>query len=423
MLIQFRFKNFKSFKDDSILDMSAAKITEHADRVIKVGNEKLLPAAAIFGANACGKSNIIEAFKYMTDYVRNSLLYGNDIYNYKSDIKKPKYSPFLFDEVSQSAESSFEVYFIENEINKIITYNYGFTLNKAGVVEEWLNSKAKSAHSFKSVFYRNGDKIDLSGISKESRKLIDISLEKEVLIVSLAAKLKIAELNPITRWFFNINFPSGRFTKTQGNNFKLGELPKDFALKKSVQEDIVKYFSTFDDSIIGFYPEVVEGNSENYDDVVKIETIHRDITGNEIRLPLEDESDGTLKMMALYPALQETLKNGGVMFVDELNAQLHPLLVRAFLIMFLNPEINVNQAQLVFTTHDSWQLANNILRRDEIWFVEKGRDGASSIYSLADFTDESGTKIRKDENYEKNYLLGKYGAIPIFSKNVFIKGQ
>ena len=109
--------------------------------------------------------------------------------------------------------------------------------------------------------------------------------------------------------------------------------------------------------------------------------------------------------------------------MDELNAQLHPLLVRAFLIMFLNPEINVNHAQLVFTTHDSWQLANNILRRDEIWFVEKGRDGASSIYSLADFTDESGTKIRKDENYEKNYLLGKYGAIPIFSKNVFIKGQ
>ena len=117
-------------------------------------------------------------------------------------------------------------------------------------------------------------------------------------------------------------------------------------------------------------------------------------------------------MFALYPMLQDVLSTGGVLFVDELNARLHPLLVRTFVITFLNPEINTRHAQLIFTSHDSWQLNGNMLRRDEIWFTEKDYDGVSTLYSLADFVDEDGVKIRKDENYEKNYLLGKYGAIP-----------
>ena len=116
-------------------------------------------------------------------------------------------------------------------------------------------------------------------------------------------------------------------------------------------------------------------------------------------------------MFSLYPELQEALKNGGVFFVDELNARLHPLLVRNFILTFLNPEVNVNHAQLVFTTHDTWQLSNQLLRRDEIWFTEKDDMGLSTLYSLADFI-EDGSRIRKDESYEKNYLLGKYGAIP-----------
>lgn len=129
-------------------------------------------------------------------------------------------------------------------------------------------------------------------------------------------------------------------------------------------------------------------------------------------IPLELESAGTLKMFALYPELQEVLEKGSVFFIDELNARLHPLLVRNFLLTFLNPEINTNHAQLVFTTHDTWQLSNQLLRRDEIWFVEKDEEGVSTLYSLADFVDEDGTRIRKDESYEKNYLIGKYGAIP-----------
>lgn len=117
-------------------------------------------------------------------------------------------------------------------------------------------------------------------------------------------------------------------------------------------------------------------------------------------------------MFALYPELHEVLQNGGVYFIDELNARLHPLLVRNFVLTFLNPEINTTHAQLIFTTHDTWQLSNQLLRRDEIWFTEKDEQGLSTLYSLADFVDEDGARIRKDESYKKNYLLGKYDAIP-----------
>ena len=139
------------------------------------------------------------------------------------------------------------------------------------------------------------------------------------------------------------------------------------------------------------------------------------------QIPLGEESAGTLKMFALYPELQEVLKKGSVLVIDELNARLHPLLVRNFVLTFLNPKININHAQLIFTTHDTWQLSNQLLRRDEIWFTEKDSNGLSTLYSLADFQNDEGMKIRKDESYEKNYLIGKYGAIPALKSIEILK--
>ena len=128
-------------------------------------------------------------------------------------------------------------------------------------------------------------------------------------------------------------------------------------------------------------------------------------------------------MFTLYPVLQDTLEQGGVLMVDELNARLHPLLVRNVILTFLNPIINTKHAQLIFTTHDAWQLSNDLLRRDEIWFTEKDKAGVTTLYSLADFVDEDGDKIRKDENYGKNYLLGKYGGIPEMKYFDMFKGE
>ncbi|MFQ6794588.1 ATP/GTP-binding protein [Thomasclavelia sp.] len=412
MLIQFSFKNFRSFKDDATIDLSATKITEFNNRVIEIGNEKLLPVAAIFGANASGKSNVQLAFRYMRAYVINSFGFGGDAKEKKNKSNFLKPTPFLFDNSSKNSESVFEVYFIEDESDKFKSYNYGFSIDALGVKEEWLNTRAKTARGdFKSLFYRNRDEneLDLSGLPKKSQENILTALEKETLVVSLGAKLKVQALKKIRDWF--LKHEIANFGDPLENFVLSRYIPDGFDEDKKVRQAVLNYFSSFDESIVDF--EVEKVKDEDGDEHLNVKALHKVIGSNEmVALPLKEESAGTLKMLSLYPSFQEVMETGGVFFIDELNSRLHPLLVRNFLISFLDPKINKNHAQIIFTTHDSWTLANNLLRRDEIWFTEKDQDGISSLYSLADFSDEDGMKIRKDENYEKNYLLGKYGAIP-----------
>lgn len=420
MLIQFNFKNFKSFREEATLDLSAAKMTEFSDRVVTIGSEKILPVAAIYGANASGKSNIYNAFEYMSDYVANSFQYGDE--EEKFETFRP--TPFLFDSTSANAESSFEVYFTLPGDKTERIYDYGFCVNKEGVTEEWLNSKAKTARKYSTVFYRGNsdEEIDLSGFPKSSRDNIQVALERQVLIISLGAKLKIGKCKAIRDWFLSNEFTD--FGNPFTNYFLSRRLPKGFVEDKSVQEKVVEYFASFDEHIKGFIIEKVPQEAEFQEETYKINALHKMIDSDEMaEIPMGSESSGTLKMFALYPELQEVLEKGSVFFIDELNARLHPLLVRNFLLTFLNPEINTNHAQLVFTTHDTWQLSNRLLRRDEIWFVEKDERGISNLYSLADFVDEDGARIRKDESYEKNYLIGKYGAIPELKRIDILKKE
>lgn len=395
MLIQFRFQNFKSFRDDTILDLSATKTTDHSNHVVSFGTERLLPAAAIFGANASGKSNVLEAFRFMKTYVMNSFNYGGD-----SDKKtrKLKHMPFLFDSASCGAVSSFEVYFIRGGVNHSTTCNYGFTLNQDGVQEEWLNT-AKSEEDTQQIFYRKGAHLDLSGLPEKIRENIRSSLEQEVLVVSLGAKLKMDLLKEVRDWFYEIEFLN---FGVPGEDVLLSRI-----MPASLDTAAVSYLSVFDPSIVDF--QVEKDNSGEYRNVY---ALHRAKNGATISLPLEQESSGTLKMLTLYPYLQSTLRRGGVLFVDELNSRLHPLLARTFLLTFLNPQINTSHAQIIFTTHDAWQLSNKLFRQDEVWFTAKDEEGVSTLYSLADFPDEEGTS-QSAEDYGENYLLGKYGAIPI----------
>lgn len=416
MLIQFNFENFRSFRDEVNLDLSATKMTEFSGRVAAVGGEKILSVAAIYGANASGKSNIYHAFEYMSEYVINSFRYGDE----GETFAQYRPTPFLFDSTSENAESSFEVYFTMPEDKTEKTYNYGFCVGKEGITEEWLNTKAKSARKFSQVFYRSEDELDLSGLPKNSRNNIEISLERQVLVVSLGAKLKIAKCKGIRDWFYANEFAD--FGDAVSNFFLSRRLPKGFVKDKDVQKKVVEYFASFDEHIQDFDIEKAQYEGDTKDEIYKINALHKKIDSKEMaQIPLGEESAGTLKMFALYTELQEVLSKGSVFFIDELNARLHPLLVRNFVLTFLNPEININHAQLIFTTHDTWQLSNQLLRRDEIWFTEKNKEGLSSLYSLADFLDEDGVKIRKDENYEKNYLVGKYGAIPVL-KSIDILG-
>lgn len=420
MLIQFSFKNFKSFRDEATLDLSAAKMTEFSDRVVSEGNDKILPMAAIYGANASGKSNIYNAFGYMADYVIESFKYGDE----EEKFEEYRPTPFLFDSVSNDAESSFEVYFTIPGDKAEKTYNYGFCVDRHGVTEEWLNVKAKTARKYASVFYRSTeeDTLDLSGLPKSSRDNIQVALEKQVLIVSLGAKLKVNKCKDIRDWFMANEFAD--FGDPFTNFFLSRRLPKGFVDDNSVQKKVIEYFASFDDHINDFEIEKLPNDADSKEETYKISSLHKKIDSDTFAaIPLSMESAGTLKMFALYPELQDVLEKGSVFFIDELNARLHPLLVRNFLLTFLNPEINTRHAQLIFTTHDTWQLSNQLLRRDEVWFTEKDEQGISKLYSLADFVDESGARIRKDESYEKNYLIGKYGAIPTLKSIDIFKGE
>lgn len=420
MLIQFSFKNYKSFRDEATLDLSAAKMTEFSDRVVSEGNDKILPMAAIYGANASGKSNIYNAFGYMADYVIESFKYGDE----EEKFEEYRPTPFLFDSVSNDAESSFEVYFTIPGDKTEKTYNYGFCVDRHGVTEEWLNVKAKTARKYASVFYRSTeeDTLDLSGLPKNSRDNIQVALEKQVLIVSLGAKLKVNKCKDIRDWFMANEFAD--FGDPFTNFFLSRRLPKGFVDDNSVQKKVIEYFASFDEHIKDFEIEKLPHDADSKEETYKISSLHKKIDSDTFAaIPLSMESAGTLKMFALYPELQDVLEKGSVFFIDELNARLHPLLVRNFLLTFLNPEINTRHAQLIFTTHDTWQLSNQLLRRDEVWFTEKDELGISKLYSLADFVDESGARIRKDESYEKNYLIGKYGAIPTLKSIDIFKGE
>ncbi len=423
MLIQFNFKNYKSFREEVSLDMSATKISEHQSHVVSLAKDKLLKVATIYGANAAGKSNVYDAFKYMTYYVLNSFKFGgeNDS-KQKEGQSYDEVTPFLFDNISRSEPTIFEVFFIENKDTTEKTYQYGFSINSEEVLEEWLFFKAKTAKEYKTVFYRKkGEPIDYSGIKKGSDN-IDISLEKEVLIVSLGAKLKIAKLKMIRDWFLKNEVVD--FGDPFENLFRNRTLPKNFVDDSSVQKKVVEYLGSFDEAIQDFKVEREVGRPDKDTEKIKFSALHS-ISDSEdlVALPFSDESSGTQKMFSLYQPIHDTLENGSTLFVDELNGRLHPLLVRDIILTFVNPETNKYNAQLIFTTHDIWQLSNDLLRRDEIWFVEKDSNGVSELYSLADFVDEEGTKIRKDEVYAKNYLLGKYGAIPKLKLLDMLKGE
>ena len=409
MLLQFNFKNYKSFKDDVTLDLTATKITEFSNHVVSIANDKVLPVSAIFGANASGKSNVYEAFRFMAMYTIFSFEYGGSTEESKVVDRTLKTTPFLFDSNSKNAESSFEIFFIDNDDPKEKTYNYGFSLDQNRITEEWLNVRAKTSKGeFKRIFYRSLTEKDLSGIPTKSRENINVALQDETLIVSLGSKLKVKELSFVRDWFLKCECTN--FGNTIENYILSSMLPNNFANDRNVQKKVIKYLSAFDPSIIDFVVKKIEVDNDEYYSVM---AVHKMIDSNDTEsIPLKDESSGTQKMFTLYQKFHDALESGGTLFIDELNARLHPLLVRSILVMFLNPEINTNKAQLIFTTHDAWQLSNNLLRRDEIWFTDKDERGVSTLYSLADFVDEDGVKIRKDESYEKNYLLGKYGAIP-----------
>jgi AAA15 family ATPase/GTPase len=411
MLLQFRFRNYRSFRDEAVLLLTATKCTEYAHHVREVCGEKALPVACVYGANASGKSNVYRAFEFMCLYVLYSFAYGNENKRRPNDVRLTL-EPFRFDKSSPYTDSTFEVIFSDtSEKGAERLYQYGFSVNQTGITEEWLNSKAKTANAFKPLFTRINQKIEtFRGIPMKSKENLEIALENETLAVSLGAKLRIDAMKRVYGWFAKHEFVD--YGNPAENLILSSILPAGFDTDEAVQSSMLRYLASFDDSIKRFRVERVRRDSVEME-VFAVEAGHSTPGSDELSyIPLQEESSGTLKMFSLYSPLTSALANGGALFMDELNARLHPHLVRAFIQVFINPETTPRHAQLLLTTHDATQLSSNLFRRDEIWFTRKDASGASELYALAEFEDENGDKVRKDVNIEKNYIAGRYGAIP-----------
>ena len=411
MLLQFYFSNYRSFEGEGILDMRASGSNELSSHIRNSLNEKVLPVTAIYGANASGKSSVFEAFQFMIWCVLESLSFSDDN---KKNPYKLKVDSFKFSE-SREKPSEFEINYIDKKGKKELYYNYGFKIDNSGILEEFLASNTKTGvkrnEDYTYIFKRErNQKLYLDSSVEKFRENLEISLKDKTLLVSLGAKLNIDEFIRVRTWFINtevINFSNSLYGALLENI-----LPNNIIESEEVRKNLVSFINSFDDSIIDIEVEKISAIDENDKDNYRVFTIHKSDKGiSTARISMNEESSGTKKMFSLYQTLLDVLEKGGVFFADELDIKLHPLLMRNILLTFTDKEKNSNNAQLIFTTHNTIYMDMDLLRRDEIWFVEKD-NGVSKLYSLDDITNEKGEKVRKDSNYEKHYLLGNYGAIP-----------
>ena len=401
MLIQFNFKNYKGFKYETSLDMIATSLKEHQYNLIDTESEKILKIAAIYGANASGKSTIIEAFGFMNSFIINSFKYSTS----NIDIPLKRYA---FDKNSKQEPAEFEV-FIKYKNNE---YQYGFKIDNKRVLEEWLykrDFKSEKTTKYNTLFERVGKQIECSSQLKEAKSLALIT-EDNTLFLSICSNAKIPYVKEVMEWFNNTTIVDMGDCEVEGLITRgVSSTIED----REYQREIVRFLNAIDINIVDIRVEKVnlDGEKNKY----RIYSYHKIQDSNEsIEIPFYEESSGTQKMFALYSLFKHSIEVGIPIFIDELDAKLHPLLMKYILNMFHSEETNKRGAQLIYTAHDDFTLNKDIFRRDQIWFVEKDINSVVNLYSLAEYK-LGDKKIRNDASYNKDYLSGKYGAIPILN--------
>ena len=425
MLVEFRIKNFRSFRDEQVLSMVASSDTGLEGNCTPEDKLRLLKAAGIYGPNASGKSNLIRAIDIMRDIVLNSA-------NYKPGEKLPV-QPFLLDDESQKEPSTFEVIFYHGDIR----YQYGFSATKERIHEEWLLAYPKGRTSDKAqtwyhrTFSNRGTVWKFSSFLKGEKVQLKNNTRDNALFLSVAAQWNNKQLTTVYEWFKN----KLRVVPTK-ENFRpvtaelLLDTQKEEDLGKELKEFITDALQKadlgisgvnvkkriFDKNKINFPKDMPNEIREKFlkhleeESLLKVEMLHSNVhTKENVSLPMEEESDGTQRFFQLLGPWLEALSKGYTVFVDELEASLHSLLTRELITVFQSPRSNKNGAQLVFATHDVTLLDPELFRRDQIWFTEKDKNAGTQLYSMSDYKE----KPRKGEAMQKGYLAGRYGAIPI----------
>ena len=403
MLVQFSVKNYKSFRDLNVLSTAGVRsFKEHLISNTIAINEKdrLLKTVALYGNNASGKSNFLNAISIMKGVVINS--FGRSL-DEKNNEKFPLIK-FLLNTKSEAEPTTFEIVFLLEGVK----YRYGFRLDFDKVIEEWLfQTNVKEVQLFK----REEQKLKINksafaeGVDKEKNLL------NSVLFLTLNAQLKGELSSRIVHWFINTNHITGLNDRGY-NKYTTDKLKKDANFHHWVSQFLryleITNVSTRED-------ETKPSENAQKDKKIVLETHHRAYNEDNVfvdTIPFHldyMESEGTKKILYLLGPWYDTLRNGKILFVDELDSRLHPNMTKALINFF--HKFNKNKAQLIFATHDISILTHKTFRRDQIWFVEKDQFGASQLFSMADFKT---ARVRNKSAFDKNYLSGKYGAIPYF---------
>jgi AAA15 family ATPase/GTPase len=411
MLIEFQVENFRSFRGRQTLSMVASPATEHPNNTFDSGLkgfDRFLRSAAVYGPNAAGKTNLLRGLQFVQERVINS---ANTSSQYR-------YDPFKFSSSTRLAPSEFQVSFVQYGIR----YEYGFRMGSRRIEQEWLIEYVhqRGRMMFERRYDPRSDKSEwkFSSYLKGQRSTWSEATRPDALFLSTAIQLNSEQLGTVFEWFQKrLVVIVGPTTLNQSLTLQLLEDP-------SFKERLLPFLREADLNItdvqvereqvpaggvlLGTSPPMIhiQGNAPS---MVKVTLSHStDNSDESVGLDFNEESHGTKTLFMTAGAWLNVMSNGEVLLVDEIDTSLHPLLVRFLIQRFHSDKTNPRNAQLIFTTHNTSLLdQEELFRRDQIWFVEKERDGASKLYPLTDF------KPRNDEVLEKWYMRGRYGALPI----------
>ncbi len=426
MLVRFQFENYRSFRDESILSMEAKGNAEYKSCLLPYKKKGLLPAAALLGKNGGGKSNVIRAFWFGVQFIRNAQKTQHE----KAEVPV---RAFALNDYSKQEPTGFEYEYIQDGVK----YIYGFSATKKEIKKEYLYAAPKGQKS--EVFSREGQvfSFPVNG-EKKMKEMIAEAVAPNQLFFSIACVMNYRPCILAMKWFREyVHFSKDYADIPQ----QLLEHAEDVNMLKSIvtyakQADVGIEDMSFEikneeisayDSMPGNLPEgmvmalkqfaaALKDSSDSAElnlkiGEVKTSSMHRGINkaGEEELFPLElsDESDGTRRLMSLAPGIEQVLQQGGVLMVDEIDRELHPLLAEFIISQFQSPETNPGRAQIIFTTHDTELLNMEILRKDQVYFVDKNKkSGVSELFNLTELP------VRTNDNIRKAYLVGKYGAVP-----------
>ena len=394
MILELSLENFLSYKDKVSFSMMKDSTQGLSNNYIELDeNKKVLKTSAIYGANASGKSNFFQILFIVSKMLKNS---ANININDKLPIV-----PFKFNSNTNNGLSSFEIKFIKNNIK----YVYGFKANKDYIDEEYL------------YYYPNGKQTKIF----DRTNITEYSFSKDLGLLN-SIKVKNSNnkffLNTATNWNYELTKPAYEFLTEDINIFiDINELKeqalemysKDLETNNKLKEFVLNFLKEADINITDFTLEEIKVPiNSNTLKIMYIPKFIHTISGEKYTLNYDEESLGTQLIFIILPFIANTIMNKNkVLIIDELDRSLHPYLVKYIVKLFNDKERNTNGSQLIFNTHETNLLDLNLLRRDQIWFTEKNsHTGATDLFSLSDFS------VRNNENVEKGYMLGKYGAIP-----------